>query len=648
MKNFIGSLARRLFREQHGQALLWAAGGITAILGIGGLLIDVGRAYVVRGELQNYANAAALAAAGNVYNSSSTANASYYAGLYSAGATTDENYNSGLGVVTPTVTTKCLNLLMPTGITCSASGNVANAVQVTETATIKTFLMRVLGFKTITVSATALASMQGKAQPWNVAIIVDSTGSMNTGDNNCGSGVTEFQCALSGVQNLLGATNPACPSGTTCPNGYNFRVALFTFPNVLTQVSTNGGSSWSLPSYTFNGTNVTFDSINDEINCSGTPGSYSNYKLQPLAAPYTLPQPGATLPEYASGTGTNGELGGLTYLTYSNTSGATTTLWQATYQITPFLSNYYNATSSSTGYLNTSSALVQAVGYGATKGCLTYTFGIDGSTGGGSGFGNTYFASSIYAAQSALAQEQAAVPGSKNALIFLSDGQANASEYSKNSGAYSGANGTTNQYLDAYQFPEGPAGSEVGPSTLNNSPKTYTYPVPPYYTPATILASQNTLGYDTLSSSAAGGTRSGSTQGTYPDWYDQCQQAIAAAHYAQTQGTVVYAVAYGAESAGCSDGWNIGESDTALVISSATQTSWGLIQPFSPISKLLPCTTMEDMASSWNYFYSDNEQQGNVNLGCTDNNHTTVSLQDIFLAIAASFTNPRLLPNNAT
>ena len=106
--------------------------------------------------------------------------------LYSAGATTDENYNSSLGVITPTVTPICLNMLM-TGTTCSASGNVPNAVKVTETATINTMLMRVLGFKTITVNATAIASMQGKAQPWNVAIIVDTTGSMSNTDTNCGS-----------------------------------------------------------------------------------------------------------------------------------------------------------------------------------------------------------------------------------------------------------------------------------------------------------------------------------------------------------------------------------------------------------------------------------------------------------------------------
>jgi len=36
---------------------------------MGGLVIDVGHAYVVRGQLQNSANAAALAAAGYVYTS---------------------------------------------------------------------------------------------------------------------------------------------------------------------------------------------------------------------------------------------------------------------------------------------------------------------------------------------------------------------------------------------------------------------------------------------------------------------------------------------------------------------------------------------------------------------------------------------------
>ena len=86
---------------------------MTAILGIGGLLIDVGHAYVVRGELQNYANAAALAAAGEVYNTSSTNGATTTAIDYSAIGKGDENYNASLGPVNTTIATWCVNMLMP-------------------------------------------------------------------------------------------------------------------------------------------------------------------------------------------------------------------------------------------------------------------------------------------------------------------------------------------------------------------------------------------------------------------------------------------------------------------------------------------------------------------------------------------------------
>ena len=65
----------RLFRiarhDQTGQTLPFVALAMTGLLGMGGLVIDVGHAYVVHGELQNSANAAALAAAGYVYSSQS-------------------------------------------------------------------------------------------------------------------------------------------------------------------------------------------------------------------------------------------------------------------------------------------------------------------------------------------------------------------------------------------------------------------------------------------------------------------------------------------------------------------------------------------------------------------------------------------------
>jgi len=604
MREGLISIIRNALKDSGGQAAVWLVGAVFAAVGLGGLTTDLGKAYVVRTQLQNNVNAAALAAAGEVYNSSSTDNASTIASQYSGNASGDQNYNSYVGKVTTTVTAVCLNMLMPSGSSCGASSP-ANAVKVKQTASVPTIFMKLFGISALPVAAQATASMQGMAEPWNVVVVVDSTGSMATTDSNCG-GKTEFQCALSGVQSLLEATNP-CPAGVSSCSGSNARIrfSLFTFPNILTAV--NGANP------TVSGTS--FNSLSNDINCGGVPGTYSNYKRQPLAAPYTLPKPGATLPVDSSGR---------TYMTYTQTSTGST--WTATYQITPFLSDYYNSANSSDGYLNPNSDLVKAVGYGSTKGCLTYTFGIDGSSGQGSNFGNTYFASVLYAAQSALTAEQQANPGSQNAIIFLSDGQANNSYYSDNKSAY-GTVTSSNQYNEAYEFPSGPSPSEVGPTSTS-------YPVPAYLTPATTSSS---VGYYQLGANG---------KGVYPDWYDQCQQAVEAARYAVNQGTRVYAVAYGSESSGCSDGWNIGATDQTMAPKDSY--SQGFNQPYSSVSQILPCTTMEDIASEWSYFYSDNQQTGNVNLGCTDENHTTVSLQDIFQAISATFTTPRLLPNNAT
>jgi hypothetical protein len=100
----------------------------------------------------------------------------------------------------------------------------------------------------------------------------------------------------------------------------------------------------------------------------------------------------------------------------------------------------------------------------------------------------------------------------------------------------------------------------------------------------------------------------------------------------------VYAVAYGAGSSGCSSGWSIGLTDTTLVATGNNQT-------FS-LSQLTPCVTVENMASNINNFYSDWSQSGSGS-SCLDSAHNVSSLSDIFSAIAATFSNPRLLPNNA-
>ena len=358
MKKTIRLFVRKAIDDQSGQILPWLAVVLVGMLGMAGLTVDVGRAYVAHVQLQNYANAAALAAAGEVYNTSSTNGAVPIANCYS-GSACSQTVNPSLGTVTTTVTTVCMNILEPAGSTCSKS-SVANAVKVAQTASVPTTFMKLFGFNSLSVSSSATASMQGAAQPWNVAVILDATVSMGStpvAGGSCAGYSTLFKCAQGGVQALLQAVQP-CPGGTGCTStNTQFRVALFTFPNMSTS---NVSNFW--------------------VSCS-----------QPTSEHYTMPLTNLTA---------------YTPLTYS---GAT-----ATYEATPvntsdgdkygFVSDYWSATQ--TNNLNTSSSIVKEV-----TGCLS-------NPGGQS----SYFAGAIYAAQAALKAEQAKY-GGQNAIIILSDGQ---------------------------------------------------------------------------------------------------------------------------------------------------------------------------------------------------------------------------------
>jgi hypothetical protein len=530
---------RTLLTDQRGQSLAWVAAIVSLTLSIGGGLgVDLGRAYVVRSELQNYANAMALAAAGEVYNTSLLNNATAWATTYSA-SQGHYNYNSGLGSVTPTITPVCVNMLLTNGGTCSSSSP-ANAIKIAETTTISTYFMKLFGVPRLTVTANATASTLGTAQPWNVAILVDATGSMTTTDSNCG-GLTEFQCAEQGVSTLLASVNP-CKSGySSCTTTSNsqFRVSLFQMPNAK-----YGASMYTAP-------------------CSY---GWSNVQ-------YTLP---ITNPTSSSG---------YTYIKYSSGSNS----FSGTYQISNWTSGYYSPGSPSTGGLNKSDPLIAEVGYtnngGKFKaGCLPDTGGE-----------NSYHAGAIYAAMAALEAEQNAVSGSQNAIIFLSDAQAQATSSNFPGAGYSAT-------------PNGTSGGYSIPSSLSGS--------------------KNLVG---------------GTKGTYPDSNDECQQTIVAAQAAKAAGIRVYSVAYGSQSSGCTS--SSGGTDSALVLTPAQVSS--LNYNFGSVSNLTPCVTMENVASSLTYFYSDYLKSGSGST-CGDASHTVVSLKDIFLSIAGSFTNPRLLPNNAT
>jgi hypothetical protein len=530
---------RTLLTDQRGQSLAWVAAIVSLTLSIGGGLgVDLGRAYVVRSELQNYANAMALAAAGEVYNTSLLNNATAWATTYSA-SQGHYNYNSGLGSVTPTITPVCVNMLLTNGGTCSSSSP-ANAIKIAETTTISTYFMKLFGVPRLTVTANATASTMGAAQPWNVAILVDATASMASTDSNCG-GLTEFKCAEQGIQTLLASVNP-CKSGyssCTAASHSQFRVTLFQMPNAK---------------------------YNSSMYTSPCSIGWSNVQ-------YTLP---ITNPTSSSG---------YTYIKYS--SGSTS--FSGTYQISNWTSGYFSPGSSSTGGLNTSDPLIAEIGYTNSSG--TFHAGCLPDNGGES----SYHAGAIYAAIAALKSEETAVSNSQNAIIFLSDAQAQAT-----SSNFPGAGYTAS--------PNGTSG-----------------------------------GYSIASSLSSSKNLVGGTKGTYPDFNDECQQTIVAAQAAKAAGIRVYSVAYGSQQSGCTS--STGGTDSALVLTPAQVSS--LNYNFGSVSNLTPCITMENVASSLSYFYSDYNQSGSGS-NCEDASHTVVSLKDIFLSIAGSFTNPRLLPNNAT
>jgi hypothetical protein len=372
-RSFVG----RALKDQSGQMLPVVALLMAGILGMGGLVLDVGQLFYSFNELQASTNAAALAGAQSLPNTTAAAVATTYSSV-SGNLNAHPNLpNVTMGPGYPKL--ECLKTLTNESIPCVAPAN-ANAVGVQQQVAVRTYFAGLFGMPSIKLTATATAGMRGGATPpYNVAIIVDTTASMKNTDSSSGCNNTRISCALTGVRTLLSELSPCSSSAATCGAATNRnvansvdRVSLFAFPN------------------------MTWVTAPNDYGCSGT---------TPTTEPYTFPSPTATslatMPYTVTTTSRNGP--------------TTTTTYQMTYQILDFSSDYRN--SDTTASLNTASNLVMAVG--GKSGCTPM------AAPGGEG---TYYAGVIYAAQAALVAEQVANPGSQNVIILLSDGNASASQ----------------------------------------------------------------------------------------------------------------------------------------------------------------------------------------------------------------------------
>ena len=554
MRRFGIASMRGFLKDELGQSAVVLLVTISVIMSLAGAAIETAHVYYVYRMLQASTNASALAAAYEMPDigpsSNPSAGTAYY-NLYQYSAQTGEdnatnlmqNVSISANFYCSSATSGTLNVgcqTPPSGEgSCSGSNSACNAVTATQQATIPLWFGGLFGFKTITVSASATAAMRGGTNtPWNIAIIMDTTSSMNDTDSGAQCTGTQIQCALQGLQILLGDLGP-CSLGQTCNSTTTTvtpvdSVSLFVFPAL---VSTTANLQKDYVCQTSNPTSVAYTITN-------TSPAYPTF----TGTPGPMPSSNLTLP-----------------------SGDT-------YQVLGFANNYK---ASDTAGLNQAAPMVIAAGDSGVSGCK----GLQAPGG-----EHTYYAQAIFAAQAALAAQN--VPGAKNAIIILTDGNATACGVNANTtyGACSGSD---------------------------------------------IIATEGTLNGTCTSSRSC--TNTNSTTVTYPSALGECGQAVLAAQTVANLGTAVYTIGYGALNKGGNSSSGGCASDKTY--SASVTTNGGTWGPGDS-----PCQALAAMASSATNFYSDDADSC---LATSTSNQNLKKLTQIFAAITNNLTIPRLIPNGS-
>jgi len=372
------ALARR---DERGQALPFVAFLLVAILGAAALVIDIGNLYYSYMQLVGITQAAALAGGAAVPNGTAQNTAYQYSGDANSPYDAVYNVHPNLDITSVSANLVCLTQVNGVGLPpCSVYGTQAsaNAVQVTETASVNTYFAGIFGIKTLTISATATASAKGgSATPYDIMLILDTTRSMATSyDTSCtvpgltGTPTAE-QCAQYGIQQLMGSLAPCSTTLANCGADTNGnvsnpvdRVGIMAFPGLCSSTA-QGMTTSNCP----NASTLT----NTIANSTYAQDAYSCPATNPPITPYN------NNPEYL---------------------------------ILPFQSDY-RASDTATS-LNSNANIVKAVGAGVGS-CS----GMQAPGGEG-----TFYAGAISAAQAYLTAN--ARPNVQQIIILLSDGDATA------------------------------------------------------------------------------------------------------------------------------------------------------------------------------------------------------------------------------
>jgi Flp pilus assembly protein TadG len=410
------SFLYRAIHDESGQTLVWASLLLVLILGVGGLVVDVGHAYICYHELQASTDAAALAAASQLPITTDNESSNTVSATGKQFSSQSGKYNAYSNLNTPVAITGAAATVTPGCVTdinlrpCSST-LLANAVQVTQTVTIPTMFIRALGLfgiksaQSLTLSATATAQMRGAQRgPYNVAIVMDATGSMSYPDGGGNCNGSKARCAEEGAQILLSEFSPCLPGQTNCGTATNGNVSnavdevsLFTFPA-------------SSP-----GTQISYDET-----CNATQTSTNPWPYPLIAYPDSTTY------------GTIAHSSSPSMPTISRTNLNTLV---SEYQVVPLSSNYRSSDSTATGTNPLTSSttvdannpsIVNAIGgntYFGGSGCTGTYVCAQYTTRGNPGCVSTFFAGALFTAQEYLANN--ARSNATNVIILLSDGDAN-------------------------------------------------------------------------------------------------------------------------------------------------------------------------------------------------------------------------------
>jgi Flp pilus assembly protein TadG len=245
MYRWTSSIAPKLRSALHDRrgvaALAFAVAG-TALIGAVGFAVDVGVFLSAHQALQANTNAAVLDAAYQWDQTDSTQSAAVSA-AQAWNAAHPVPFVSG---ITANASAVCINQTsgLPTCGTVNGA-TVNNAVALTQTGTVPTYFLSVLGINSWTVKATAAAAKAGgPTKAMNIMFVLDTTNSMGTTTDDTGctvpniSSPTKVQCAMYGVQLILKQLNPTID-----------QVGLMVFPGMSSTWTPSCSTSPSIEPY---------------------------------------------------------------------------------------------------------------------------------------------------------------------------------------------------------------------------------------------------------------------------------------------------------------------------------------------------------------------------------------------------------------